>query len=149
MSANEAALGRLQELVVVLSEDMEQGLAALGLTRSRAHVLWELHRCGPVTQRTLSDALRVTPRNVTGLVDALVDGGFVSREPHPTDRRATLITLTGSGAETAAAMAAGQRDLADQLFGSLPPGGVEEFTATLDHLLAQIRSQQGAGGAQR
>jgi DNA-binding MarR family transcriptional regulator len=36
----------------------------------------------------------VTPRAVTGLVDALVADGLVTREPHPTDRRATLVTLT-------------------------------------------------------
>ncbi len=41
-----------------------------------------------MTQRALADALQVTPRNVTGLVDALADSGFVERAPHPTDRRA-------------------------------------------------------------
>jgi DNA-binding MarR family transcriptional regulator len=42
----------------------------------------------------LAEAIRVNPRNITGLVDALVEGGFVTREPHPTDRRSILVTLT-------------------------------------------------------
>ena len=40
-----------------------------------------MHHNGPTTQRELADALKVTPRNVTGLVA----GGFVTRERHPTD----------------------------------------------------------------
>ena len=36
-------------------------------------------------------------RAITGLVDMLVGGGLVTRESHPTDRRATLVTLTARG----------------------------------------------------
>ena len=36
-------------------------------------------------------------RNVTGLVDALEGAGFVTRSPHPTDRRATVVSLTPQG----------------------------------------------------
>ena len=50
-----------------------------GLTRARAAVIWQLQERGPVTQRTLSQALRVSPRNVTGLLDALEAGGYVTR----------------------------------------------------------------------
>ncbi|MEN3610618.1 MarR family transcriptional regulator [Plantactinospora sp. ZYX-F-223] len=42
----------------------------------------------------LSQALKCTPRNVTGLVDALEAAGFVARSAHPTDRRATVVSLT-------------------------------------------------------
>lgn len=41
----------------------------------------------------LADALEVTPRNVTSLVDALEEEGLVKRQPHPTDRRATIVEL--------------------------------------------------------
>jgi hypothetical protein len=69
--------------------DATQALGALDLTPSRAHLLWELGQRGPVTQQVLA-ALRVTPRAMTGLVDALVASGLVTREPHPNDRRAAL-----------------------------------------------------------
>jgi DNA-binding MarR family transcriptional regulator len=82
-------LDRILELAVLLGDDMDRDLARRGLTGSRAHLVWELHRHGPSTQRTLAEALGVTPRAITGLVDALTDGGFVTREPHPSDRRAT------------------------------------------------------------
>ncbi|HEY4456567.1 MAG TPA: MarR family transcriptional regulator, partial [Pseudonocardiaceae bacterium] len=85
------------ELNILLNEDAERGLAQSGLTMSRAGLLWEVFHHGPVTQRVLSEALKVSSRNITGLVDGLVETGFVTREPHPTDRRATLVTLTEHG----------------------------------------------------
>src|SRR5262249_35053270 len=68
-----------------------------GLTPARAEVIWLLHHGGPRTQRQLSQALKCTPRNVTGLVDALEAAGFVARRAHPTDRRATVVCLTRRG----------------------------------------------------
>ncbi len=92
------ALMRLFELTVRLGEEMEKGLVERGLTRARAAVIWQLHERGPVTQRILSQALRVSPRNVTGLLDALEAGGYVTRGRYPTDRRPPLVTLTEQGA---------------------------------------------------
>lgn len=46
------------------------------------------------------------PRNVTGLLDALTDKGYVARQPHPTDRRATLVSLTDHGRTTIAKLRA-------------------------------------------
>ncbi len=63
--------------------------------------VWLLHQNGPSTQRELAEALGVSARNVTGLVDALVETGFVRRGPHPTDRRATLVSLTDPGPRVA------------------------------------------------
>jgi DNA-binding MarR family transcriptional regulator len=45
----------------------------------------------------LADALAVTPRRVTALVDALEADGLVERRPHPTDGRSTVVSLTDSG----------------------------------------------------
>ena len=75
-----------------------------------------------MTQRTLSHALRVSPRNVTGLLDALEAGGYVTRGRHPTDRRATLGSLTDQGAAAAARMHADyEMGARCYLVTSLPP----------------------------
>jgi DNA-binding MarR family transcriptional regulator len=141
MSEYERAFDRVLELAVVLGEDMNHGLSQIGLTRSRAHVLWELHHGGPTTQRVLADVLRVSARNVTGLVDALVATGFVSRQPHPTDRRATLVTLTEHGAKTAAAMARDHRELARALFSGMPVARFDCFVEGLDNVLTEFRNR--------
>ena len=90
----EATLDRILELTVLLGQDMAEHLAREGLTESRAHLLWQLQQRGPCTQATLAAGLHVTPRTITALVDALVATGFVTREPHPSDRRAALVTFT-------------------------------------------------------
>ena len=83
-----------------VNEDMTSSLARDGLTPSRTRLLWVLGQQGPSTQRSLAEALGVSARNVTGLVDALAETGFVTREPHPTDRRASLVSFTDHGAAT-------------------------------------------------
>lgn len=140
------ALDGVLELTVLLHEDMSTSLATEGLTTSRAHLLWVLHHGGPTTQRALADAIGVSARTITGLVDGLEATGFVTREPHPTDRRATLVQLTGHGATSVSAMAAGHTELADQLFADLPPEVFDGFVVGLDAVLAHLRAQLPAGG---
>ncbi len=71
-----------------------------GPSYARMRLLGALHCGGPQIMTSISDELGVTRRNVTALVDALEEEGLVRRKPHPTDRRATVIELTGEGAET-------------------------------------------------
>jgi len=134
-----AALDQLLELVVLLNDDMTQSLAHEGLTVPRAHLVWLLHQRGPVTQRALADALRVSPRNVTGLVDGLVATGFVTREPHPTDRRATLVSLTEHGASALADMDRGHQELAELLFGDMSGRQFGAFVRGLGHVSSRLR----------
>jgi DNA-binding MarR family transcriptional regulator len=136
----EGTLDRVLELTVLLSRDMTDSLAREGLTESRAHLLWQLQQRGPCTQATLAADLHVTPRAITALVDGLVATGFVTREPHPSDRRATLVTCTSQGRATAQALAEGHRRLARQLFADLPAGAFDAFDAGLLHVITQFRS---------
>lgn len=135
-----AALDRLLELVVLINDDMTRSLARDGLTTSRTHVLWELDRRGPVTQRELADALRVSPRTITGLIDGLVATGFVTREPHPTDRRATLVTFTEQGQRTVQALKDGQQQFARLLFMDLPDEQFNGFYTVLNEILARLHT---------
>jgi DNA-binding MarR family transcriptional regulator len=114
------ALDLLLELSLLLNEDMTAGLARDGLTTSRTKLLWVLGTNGPMTQRALAEALGVSARNVTGLVDALEATGFVTREPHPTDRRASLVSFTEHGAAVLAKLQDGRHEFARLLFGELP-----------------------------
>jgi DNA-binding MarR family transcriptional regulator len=133
------ALNRVLELSVLLSDDMARDLARRGLTGSRAHLVWELHGRGPSTQQALAEALGVTPRAITGLVDALTDGGFVTREPHPRDRRATLVTFTKQGERAAKALERDHVELAEKLFGDMSATTFRGFTRGLDAVLARLR----------
>jgi DNA-binding MarR family transcriptional regulator len=132
------ALDRILELVVLLNHDMTRSLAERGLTVSRATLLWTLRRTGPCPQRDLAEALSVTARTVTGLVDGLAAAGLVTREPHPTDRRATLVTLTDAGTELVATLEREQAELGGQLFGAMPRARFDGLVAGLDDVLATL-----------
>lgn len=137
----DSALRRLFEVAVVLAGAMDQGLLERGLTRARAGIIWLLHQRGPLTQRELSEALGVTPRNVTGLVDALQTDGFVSREAHPTDRRATLVTLTQRGGGAGAKMQDEYRELAKRLFDDIAAADLTSFVAILEQVLGRFHER--------
>src|SRR5215467_14026539 len=140
----EAALDRILELTVLVSQDMTDCLAREGLTDSRAHLLWQLQQRGPCTQRTLAADLHVTPRPIAALVDGLVATGFVTREPHPSDRRATLVTFTERGHATAQALLDDHRRLARELFAGMADDVFGSFDAGLLHVLTRLRGALAA-----
>lgn len=130
---------RLFELAVLLAQGMDRGLVERGLTRARAEMIWLLQRQAGMTQRELSQALRCTPRNVTGLVDGLEQTGFVKREQHATDRRATLVTLTPQGRRIAVGMRADYERAAQEVFADLSPAELAAFSVSLGKVFGRLR----------
>lgn len=112
-------LGLLLQITLLLHKDATSTLGERGLTPARAAILWHVRQGGPCLQRELADAMDVTPRNVTGLVDGLVEDGYVTREPHPRDRRATLVTLTRRGTSAVRRMEDEQEEFVSLLFGEM------------------------------
>ncbi len=130
----------------MLSGGMASGLAERGLTLARAALLWQLQLDGPSTQHSISRALRVTPRNVTGLVDALEADRLVIRKAHPTDRRATLVTLTAEGTSLARAMKRDQDRFAQALFERASAADLAAFVRVLDQVVAVLGRNLRAQG---
>lgn len=132
-------LEQVLEVAVLINHDMNSSLGEYGLTPARTHLLWELFHRGPCTQRVLADALAVSARNVTGLVDGLEETGYVTRQPHPEDRRATLVTLTDHGADVMTQMQKGQEQFARILFADLPERQLVGLSRGLAHVLDRLR----------
>ena len=133
------ALDAVLHLSMLVNADLAGFEKASGLTGPRIHLLWILGSTGPATQRALATALEVTPRNVTGLVDGLVASGHVTREPHPTDRRATLVTPTATGRRAIDDLQASHTDLAQQLFGDVSPRRLSTFLSVLNETTATFQ----------
>ena len=132
MTEPTGALDRVLHLATLVQADLARFEREQGLTTPRVHLLWVLGESGATTQQSLARALGVTPRNVTGLVDGLVASGHVTREPHPTDRRATLVTPTATGARTIEDLVSSHADLALRLFGDVPAERLDTFTEVLE-----------------
>lgn len=133
------ALSRLFLATVILSDDMKRGLEARGLTRARASALWQISHRETITQRELADALKVTPRNVTTLIDGLEKTGFVIRRDHPNDRRAVLLVLTAAGTQITDRLKQENAELARSLFEGLSPSKLEQFAETLEFVIARLQ----------
>ncbi len=140
MTAQLQVFDRLLEVALLLQEDLTDSFAGTGLTPARTHLLWVLHHAGPSNQQTLAVALSVSPRNVTGLVDALEDGGYVARRPHPTDRRATLVTLTELGTQTMAGMVRDRQAVAASLVDGFDTDRLNRLDSDLATIAARLRS---------
>jgi DNA-binding MarR family transcriptional regulator len=142
MAQPDATIVLLDQLLVVavlINRDMDISLGERGLTPARTHLLWEAFHRGPCTQRVLADALGVTPRNVTGLVDALEETGYVRRGPHPDDRRATLVRLTDQGNDAMMEMQQGQVEFARILFADMPDRQRAALSRGMAHVLNRLR----------
>ena len=70
-----------------------------GITATDVDALEHLEADGPLTQRELGGRLSLTSGAITMLVDRLERAGWVSRRPHPTDRRYLLVELSPNVAE--------------------------------------------------
>lgn len=138
MSA-ERVFDQLLEVSLLLQDDLTRSMSALGLTVTKTHLLWQVLQNGPSTQQRLATELGVSPRHVTGLVDALESDGFAHRQPHPHDRRAVLVGLTQKGAATMTQLQEQRRRDAARLVTDLAPGQVDQLQQSLDAVLTRLR----------
>ena len=67
----------------------------LGLTS--LSVLSRLYRLGPAGPSALAAAENVQPQSMTRALATLAERGLVAREPHPTDGRQTVVSITEAG----------------------------------------------------
>ena len=127
------AIGALHTATHRMHNVMERWVSKHGLSEGRMRVLFIL-RFGPRTLGDLAERMRVSPRNITGLVDGLEGDGLVERVPDPSDRRAVRAQLTEKGAKTIA-------KVGDQILRarrSIAVGFAEEELIELRHLCLRL-----------
>ena len=112
-----------------------------GLSYPRFRLLGVLHCRGSRIMSELSGELGVTARNVTALVDALEAEKLVERQAHPTDRRATVIALTGRGARTCATFWEQNLGAMSELFEELPERDQKDLLRLLERLMGGLRER--------
>ena len=120
-----------------------EGRACGGLTYARLRLLQALHCGGPAIMRDLGVQLGVSPRNMTAMVDALEEAQLVVRRPHPTDRRATLVELSPSGAREAEQALEPRLDAMAELFEGFTAAEQQAFADVLARLGQAMRDRQG------
>jgi len=139
MSAEITVLDRLLEIGELFQKDMARAFEGTPLTPARTRLLWDLQHGGPSTQHALAERLEVSPRNITGLVDALEAGGYVTRSPHPSDRRATIVSLAASARDLMREMQREHAELTDDLLGVVQPADRAALERGVDAIAARLR----------
>jgi DNA-binding MarR family transcriptional regulator len=108
----------------------EQDLRPLGFGMAYVHVLGALEE-GPQQQK---EHAHVEQPTMAALLTRMERDGLIAREPHPTDKRASLITLTARAKSRLPAARERLRDGADAALSGLS----EREQATLLALLQRI-----------
>jgi DNA-binding MarR family transcriptional regulator len=114
-------------------------------TLPRFDLLAQLDRAPQgLTMGELSSRLMVSNGNVTGLTDALVREGLVSRLPEPEDRRSLRIRLTAAGKRAFDAMTPTHEQWIDQMMAGLTRAEMAHLLELLGRLKQSARRAAGA-----
>lgn len=84
------AINEHSEAVVLFHASIAQ---RMGLDPTAYKTLFVLRRLGPLSAGQIAAETALATASVTDLIDRLVARGYVSRGPHPTDRRRIVVTL--------------------------------------------------------
>jgi DNA-binding MarR family transcriptional regulator len=123
---------RAQQLLLAR---LNEALEPYGLTFARYEALMLLFfsRRGSLPLGKMGVRLQVHPTSVTNLIDGLEKVGYVTRSPHPNDRRATLATITDTGRATAEQATLALNEIRFGL-GSLEPAELDTLTGVVRSL---------------
>jgi DNA-binding MarR family transcriptional regulator len=113
-------------------------LAPLGLHPGQEALLLELARTGPMIQAQLSEALGCEPPSVTLMAGKLEATGHIRRKPAPSDKRASIVELTGSGEALADQVKQLWCALAEETVTGLPAQTVAELPGILKTLTGNV-----------
>lgn len=75
----------------------ENKLQAVGIGPGQVPILMELGKHGQLSQRELSEKVRVTPATISGTLKRLERGGVIQRVGDDCDARVSLVSLTELG----------------------------------------------------
>ena len=135
-----SAVTNIMRVQQILQATVDERLKPHGLSFARyeALVLLSFSKRGSLPMRMMGERLQLHPTSITNIVDRLEADGLARRLPHPSDRRTTLVELTGPGRErlTAATEAVTKAE-----FGFV--GLDEQEQEQLSVLLTKVRQAAG------
>jgi DNA-binding MarR family transcriptional regulator len=126
-------------------------LAPLGLHPGQEVLLLTLDRGGPMIQAQLSEALGCEPPSVTIMARKLEAGGHIRRTPSPSDKRASIVELTGSGRALVKRIKRMWIDLAEESVAGLRARTAADLPVVLTAVAGNVGSKRtrAEGGRRR
>ena len=125
----------LQRLTRRLRRAQMSQLAPLGLTPAQERALRLITFSEePLRMTELAEQLRVVPRSVTTVIDALEQAGLVRRAIDPANRRAIRLHLTDKGTAVREQMRQARRQASEDLFAPLSAAERDQLISLLSVL---------------
>ena len=97
MQTDTALASELRTSLTRLTRRLRQMRADTSLSLGQLAALGTLDRHGPMTPGDLAAHERVQPPSMTRMLNALEEGGYVTRSKHPSDGRQVVVALAPTG----------------------------------------------------
>jgi DNA-binding MarR family transcriptional regulator len=131
---------RIRRLAHHIEREVQRELTAHGIGLWELEVLLALRRA-PHRQLSAGDLVRqcqVTSGAITNRIARLADGGWVTREVDPDDRRQVIVRLTKSGLQRANRILETKLMAEERMFGGVDAAARDRLNADLRTLLVAI-----------
>ncbi len=115
-----------------------------GLSMTEAFVLWRTRSAGTTRVTALAEDLGLVPSTLTGVLDRLVEGGWLVRESDPEDRRAVVMKTTAKVSELLKSVTRAISDTFSKSFHRLPADTRERLRGDLRKLLECLQEERAA-----
>ncbi len=128
----------LIEIRSVMRRRVDAALAAKGLSLAKFKILSVLDENGPCQPSLLAAKLNQVARSITDAIDVLERDGLVARTPHPTDRRARLLSITVKGSSLVRATQGPKSDAIEAVFSVLSRSQQSQLLDLLNQVKAAL-----------
>jgi DNA-binding MarR family transcriptional regulator len=115
---------------------------SLNLGIGQLKTLFFISNRGATTTGKLATALKVTPTNVTGIIDRLLEKDLITRIGDPDDRRVLVLRTTPKGDELVAELRQKRRERMTELFKNLSDKEAEIVAQGLKIMVKAIEAKQ-------
>jgi DNA-binding MarR family transcriptional regulator len=115
---------------------------SLNLGIGQLKTLFFISNRGATTTGKLATALKVTPTNITGIIDRLLEKNLITRTGDPDDRRVLVLRTTPKGDELVAELRQKRRERMTELFNNLSEKEAEIVAQGLKIMVKAIEAKQ-------
>jgi DNA-binding MarR family transcriptional regulator len=139
----EAANKQIEQQMTVLLRRVQRihlstQVGDIALERSAYGIMAKLADEGPQRLGALASAFGLDPSTITRQVQALEEVGLAARETDPSDRRASILDLTGTGREVLDATREHRRAVLRQVLSDWSESDLDEFGRLLKEFNASL-----------
>lgn len=140
---------KLEELEGAIAPIIPHDWLTTDLTMPQLKVMMILWREGPARMSELASGLAVTLATATGVVDRLVEKGYVVREGLPGDRRVVICRLSQEGQEFMKALWLSGRVQIGRILEVMTPDQLKTVAQGLEVFIEAATKVQSASGAKK